>query len=537
MNKAKTPTAIEKREQNRKALEPFALDNLKEKLPLVLSPDPNLPPSPKSRYRSTYRYLGWDDLNEETIEVFSPFEISVRLFDYSPLEPLLAAHIYVDSAKGQVPFHPVSMYLLSLYRRERNLSRHEVLRILAHPEEGRVLRCCAGFGELEEAEGDFPGESGLRYFEKQLTPELQQEINALQVDALYQAGLLPTKPDAEEETKASLSFDGMLHQARSRLRCSSVKDGCYEAVPRSCPAKEKGKQGCDCSDDECTEACRYTTARDPEARFIVYAGNKRAKTSPNTPVQTRNQRSLPGRMVYGYYSYAGQLLDDVLSTYWMLPAAFGSATCDDPALFPDNFAYLQKRFDWLKIGEVLADAGACEQTCLDAIWEAGALRMVDICAHKSDKDPDIRLARGYDENGHPLCPFGYVLHSNGYDYERRRTKWRCAKQCLRDSENPVPACDYLKADYKHGYTVTVGRTHSDDTVRLAREIPYGSPAWKERYGRRNSAESRNGCLERLGLKRMPVHGMASCHVTVLQGDFVANQRTLIRLIREATALG
>ena len=537
MSEAKTPTAIEKREQNRKALEPFALHKLKEKLPLVLACDPNLPPSPKPRYRSAYCYLGADDLNEETLAIFSPFEISTRLFDYSPLEPLLAAHIYVASAKGQVPFHPVSMYLLSLYRREQNLSRHEVLRILRHPEEGRVLRRCAGFGELEQAGDDFPGESGLRYFEKQLTPELQQEINALQVDALYQTGLLPTKPEASENTKVTLSFDGMLHQARSRLRCSSVKDGCYEPAPRSCPAKEKGKQGCDCSNEDCAEACHHTTLRDPEARFIVYAGNKRAKTSPNTPVQTRKRQTRTGRMVYGYYSYAGQLLDDELSTYWMLPAAFGSATCGDPTLFPDNFAYLQRRFPWLKIGEVLADAGACEQTCLDAIWEAGALRMVDICAHKTDHDPEIRLARGYDENGHPLCPFGYVLHANGHDYQRRRTKWRCAKQCQRDSEKPVPVCDYLKAKHKHGFTTTISRTHSDGSVRLAREIPYGSPAWKERYGRRNSAESRNSVLERLGLKRMPVHGLASSHVIVLQGDFVANQRTLVRLIREATALG
>jgi hypothetical protein len=38
----------------------------------------------------------------------------------------------------------------------------------------------------------------------------------------------------------------------------------------------------------------------------------------------------------------------------------------------------------------------------------------------------------------------------------------------------------------------------------------------------------------LGLKRMPVHGHHACHVTVLQADFVANQRTLVRLIREAT---
>ena len=100
----------------------------------------------------------------------------------------------------------------------------------------------------------------------------------------------------------------------------------------------------------------------------------------------------------------------------------------------------------------------------------------------------------------------------------------------------MPQCDYLKAKYKHGFTTTVGRTHTDGSVRLAREIPYGSPAWKERYGRRNCAESRNSILERLGLKRMPVHGLARGHLTVLQGDFVANQSTLVRLIREATAL-
>ena len=241
-------------------------------------------------------------------------------------------------------------------------------------------------------------------------------------------------------------------------------------------------------------------------------------------------------MVYGHYSYAGQLLDDVLATYWILPTAFGSATSGDQTLFPDNFAYFQRRFPWLKVGEVLADAGACEQTCLDAIWDAGALRMVDICAHKSDDDPDIQLARGYDQNGYPLCPFGYVLHSNGYDSRRRRAKWRCAKRCQHDLRNPGTQCGYLKTNCKHGYTTTVGRTHIDGSVRLAREIPYGSPAWKERYGRRNSAESRNSLLERLGLKRMPVHGLASGHVTVLQGDFVANLRTLVRLIREATAL-
>jgi hypothetical protein len=530
MSTEKKLTAIQKRAENPEALKPFALDHLKDKLPLVFPRDLDLPPSPKPRYRSAYRYLGFDDLNEETLETFSPFETAVRLFDYSHLEPLLAAHIYEPSAKGQVPFHPVSMYLLSIYRREHNLSRHETLRILRHPTDGLVLRRCTGF------EDDFPSESGLRYFEKQLTPELQMEINALQLDVLYQAGLLPVKPGTEEVKKATLSFDGMLHKARSHMRCSSVKASCYEPAPRPCPAKEKGKQGCECSDEACADICRQATPRDPQARLVVYTGNnERAKTSPNTPVQPQKRRSRINRLVYGYYSYAGQLLDDEIATYWILPAALGSATDKDPDLFPGNFAYLQTRFPWLKVGQVLADAGACEQSCLDAIWEAGALRMVDICANKADKDPNTRLDRGYDENGHPLCPLGYVLHSNGYDYHRRRAKWRCAKRCRCNSEKPVPECPYLEAEYKYGYTVTVGRAHADGTVRLAREIPYGSEAWKERYGRRNSAESRNSVLERLGLKRMPVHGQNACHVTVLQADFVANQRTLVRLIREATA--
>ena len=531
MNMTKTPTAREKRAENREALEIFGLDKLREKLPLVFACDPELPPSPKPQYRSDYQYLGFDDLNEKTLDIFSTFEIGVRLFDYGSLEPFLAHHIYKDSAKGQVPFHPVSMYLLNLYRRTTDLSRHEVLRVLRHPADGQTLRRCTGFVD------DFPGESGLRYFEGQLTPEVQMEINALQVDALYQAGLLPIKPQADDDTQVALSFDGMLHEARSRLHCSSVKETCYEPAPRSCPARAKKKRGCDCTDDECADVCRHATPRDPEARFVVYSGNnKRAKTSPNTPLDTSMQRSRVSRMVFGYYSYAGQIVVDELATYWNLPAAFGAATCGDPALFPGNFAYLRDRFDWLDIGEVLADAGACEQTCLDAIWEAEALRMVDICAHQSDADPKARLLRGYDENGHPLCPHGYVMHSNGYDYDRRQAKWRCSKRCLRDSEHSVPVCPFLDPDRKHGYTTTVGRTHADDTVRLAREIPYGSPAWKERYGRRNCAESRNSILELLGLKRMPVHGFDDCHVVVLLADLVANQNTLIRLVREATAL-
>lgn len=159
MTHQQKPTAIQKRADNKEALARFALSNLGSSLPLTFPLDPDLPPSPKPRYRSHYRYLGPEGLDDpQTLETLSPFDLALRLIDYSNLEPLLAAHIYVSSAKGQVPFHPVSMYLLRVYRRERNLSRHETLRILKS-EEGQPLRRWLGFQE------ETPSESGFRYFE------------------------------------------------------------------------------------------------------------------------------------------------------------------------------------------------------------------------------------------------------------------------------------------------------------------------------------------------------------------------------------
>jgi len=258
--------------------------------------------------------------------------------------------------------------------------------------------------------------------------------------------------------------------------------------------------------------------------------------SPNSPGDGEPGPKRRPRFVYGYYSYSGQLLDIELSTYWMLPAAFGPATQGDRTRFPENFTYLRQRFPWLQLEAVIADAGAGYQNCLDLIWDAGALRLVDIVTSASDRDPDRQLQRGYDDKGHPLCPFGCKMRSNGHDYERRLTKWRCSKRCLSKPPDDRPICDFQQAAYKHGYTVAIGRAHTDGSTRLAREIPYGSDRWKKLYHRRNSAESRNSVLQRLGLKRLPVHGLAAGHTVILLGDFIANQCTLIRLVSEALAL-
>jgi predicted RNA-binding protein len=76
MSSTEKLTAIQKRAQNAAALKPFVLVVLKQKLPLVFPRAINLSPSPKPRYRSAYCYLGFDGLNEETLETYSPFEIA-----------------------------------------------------------------------------------------------------------------------------------------------------------------------------------------------------------------------------------------------------------------------------------------------------------------------------------------------------------------------------------------------------------------------------------------------------------------------------
>jgi hypothetical protein len=527
------PPAAQRRAKRPQVLLRFSLKQLERHLPLTFALDPAVPPSPKHRYLSSYRYQGRKSLRRRSfVAKASPFTLSLCLWDWSGLRPWLA-QIYRPSAKGQVPYDPVSLYLLSLYRRSARLSRLGVIHHLHEPKEGRQLRRQLGF------RGALPSESGLRHFENQLTPELQREINALQLDGLYRAGLLPTQPALPQPV--SLSFDGMLHQARSRMRCSSVQDPCYQPAPRPCRARQRGKQGCDCLAGACAQRCRYTTPRDPKARFIVYSASKKQRRyNPNAAVEEGGKKSSPGRLVYGYYSYAGQLLDPELATYWLLPTAFAPATVDDRELFPRTFTYLQARFPWLIVREVMADAGAGYANCLDLIWQAGALRMVDLLPAASDTDRKTQLDRWYDEKGYPLCPRGYVLHPNGYDYRRRRAKWRCRKRCLREP-NPDPEqsgshCPFLAQEHKHGYTAVVGRTHRDGNIRLAREIPYGSPAWQARYNQRNAAESRNGILQLLGLKRLPVHGLDRGHVVVLQAELVANLNTLVRLVRQASQL-
>jgi hypothetical protein len=84
-----------------------------------------------------------------------------------------------------------------------------------------------------------------------------------------------------------------------------------------------------------------------------------------------------------------------------------------------------------------------------------------------------------------------------------------------------------------------GRTtpawQSGRSLRLVRDLPFRSHAWKALYHRgRNAVEIRNAILEGWRLKCLPVFGLPRSKALLLLADVCANLTTLARLVQEAT---
>lgn len=545
------PTASQKR-AHQPALAPWSLATLAPQLPLRFPAPPEVPPSPKRRYRSTYRPPDPTTLPDPTrLKTVSDGELALLLIDFSGLETLLAQH-YRQSTKGQVPFHPVSLFLAVCLRRELVLGWRATARLLAS-EHGVCWRSLLGF-----TAGVTPSASGLRFFFQAGGPAVFDDLCPRFIALLRAADLFPTHstyPGDPPTQGVSVDQDGMLHDAHDQSHCVFATSSCYQPIAapagipltavsapnrssapasRPCPAQEKGHGGCACSTAACQSQCARASRTDPDARLIHYQGH-------NAKHGEKEGAKAKGRNVFGSRSIAERVLDDRLAVAWTVRSSLYPANTDERTVFEARVQALQAALPDLKIGEWLDDAGVGYGPCLDEVWKLGALRMIDVRADPTDADPQACLQRGYDADGRPLCPHGYRLRANGYDHERRRAKYGCAHACRREprvKDDPITAvdgCPFLDRAHPLGFVVNVGKTLPDGSLRLAREIPYGSPAWKARYGRRNLAESRNAQIEALGLKRLPSSGLPRGAREIQIADFVINLRTLGRLVREASA--
>lgn len=519
-------TASQQRSRDPALVASLSFPSLLAKLPLSLRPPADTPASPKRHYRSQYIYLGYQDLIDQLRWLtLSPFELALRLIDFSSLEAPLAQIVYSPSAKGHVPFHPVSMFLLLSWGVLNKWHRTETLRNLA-AERYDDYRQAFGF-----VKGIYPTEGGLRYFQTMLGRSDGNDLIAQTVELAHAIGIV----SAQAIRHGIFSVDGMLHDAASRMHCSSVDDACYQPAPRVCRAKEeKGRQGCDCNEIACAQACKHATPRDPKARFIVYEGHNQ-NDGPNAPSASAESQSPRGEPRYGYRTVGGHLIDRLCRDSLVLVHGLLGANAPEDKLATKLMEQAVGRYKWVNWEFAVADAGEGREPFLSTAYRLGLRRVVGLRSDKSDADKDKWAIRGYDDKGRPICPFGYQLRPNGWDAQRQRYKWCCRRTCERESEHPAPDCAHRFDGDKHGVVRDVGLSFADGSTRLARDLPYDSPFAKRLYARaRNAAEERNAEFEDLGLKRMPVYGWERVQAVATVVDVWANLKTIVRLIREAT---
>ncbi|MGD2207764.1 MAG: hypothetical protein PVH17_13395 [Anaerolineae bacterium] len=555
------PSPPESRAQDRDFVRQCGFVGLRPQLPLRWPTPPEIPASPKKQYRSYYVYLGCTDLDDlDAWQHLSSFDLVLRLVDFGGLRPVLAWLLGWTSSRGQVPFDPVSMFLFISWRIVNGWTRAQALRNLQKPRYADYARC---FGFLN---GDFPTEGGVRYFLTTLGNHVNthQDTVAVQVDDTHTvdiaiqylnyllAGAVALLRDAyliTEQTwqRALLCPDGMIHDAASRMRCAFVQDACYRATssdtPRPCPAQEKGKRGCTCDTLSCVQACRYAPVRDAEARSIYYAGtNQPARSNPNAAVDPATKGR--GKLRYGYRSLTLQFADFVRRFSVVLLDDFRPANEREENRATALLLLLAHFYPDLVVNTTAGDAGLGFFAFLHAAYCLGIRRAVDLRADPGDTDKQQWPLRGYNDKGRPICPYGYAFTANGFDTDRRRHKWLCGQACLKGTDPvvqldavsyPPDACPYQDQDHPHGKVLNVAETFDDGSIRLARDIPVGTPTWDRLYYQaRNASEDRNADLEAWHLKRLPVYGQPRGSALIALADTWINLTALARLVKEAT---
>ena len=519
----------------------FRWEAIRPLLPFQLPTPGNPPPWQARRCRSYYRWQPPEKtLSLAEVVGMDPFDLVLLLFDFSPWRPYFASRF--RSSCGPSPFDPLSLGLAAFLTLHHHWTWEKLGRELRHPERGCFYRRLLGFQE-----SDLPAASTFRMaFSGTLLNQFRSCQDSL-VTAFVAYGLIPsssTFPEDPPENGISLSADCQLIQSRSHGHCNSQVPACSEpAASRPCPAREAGKEGCRCDTDACRAHCRFATCRDPRAAYVFYAESNQPHHSPNTRKDPQPRSAPHGKHHFGYKSKAFNIIDDRLFVFWPITGPFTPANHNDNTLTLPGLTDLRSRFPALKIGEYLGDAAeGCDDILRYVHSDLHALRTIRIRHAEGDDLPLTCLPRGYDQNGTPLCPHGYLLSSNGHDFSHHYTKWACRRKCLHQSQPdlslpdqpPLSACPFADPAHPLGMSLTIGLTLPDGSLRLARDVQVGSDLWQLRIGRQSYAESRNAAQTRLSLKRSPYFGLNNSAKAILIGDTLSILLNLARFIQEAS---
>jgi hypothetical protein len=106
---------------------------------------------------------------------------------------------------------------------------------------------------------------------------------------------------------------------------------------------------------------------------------------------------------------------------------------------------LVARYPSLRVSYIILDKGYDAEEIHHDIYEF--FDIIPVIIRKKMVYP-----KGFTCDGYPFCPFGFPMRPRGIEYHQKRTKYGCFKQCLKSIQPLLFQCDYIKEQYKHGYT-------------------------------------------------------------------------------------
>jgi len=106
---------------------------------------------------------------------------------------------------------------------------------------------------------------------------------------------------------------------------------------------------------------------------------------------------------------------------------------------------LVTRYPDLRLSYIILDRGYDSEEIHHDIYEF--FDIIPVIIRKKMVYP-----KGFTSDGYPLCPFGFPLRRRGIEYQQKRTKYACFKLCTKSAQPLLFQCDYIKEQYKHGYT-------------------------------------------------------------------------------------
>jgi len=130
------------------------------------------------------------------------------------------------------------------------------------------------------------------------------------------------------------------------------------------------------------------------------------------------------------------------------------------------------------------------------------------------------------KDGYPLCPGSFPMKPRGIEYHQRRTKYACFKLCTRSGQPLLFQCEYIKEQYKFGYTC---RTYFENGYRKYRPAMPHSLIYQKLKPFRTGIERTFGLVKEnryrmeisnfyKGLKTVMIH--ANEHDIVLTQDII-----------------